>query len=467
MSQETTTSTKKKLGLFACIATGIGAIIGSGIFGSLPTVINDIGPAVILAFIAATVYTIAKMFPAVYSSAIIPASGSFFLMPTKLIHPVVGLYMAIQNLLQPVLISVFAVLFSDYFCSLIPSQKGKETMVAIIVLLIYTVLAYMGNYLFASINSLIVVVLMVAIGLYVFVGLGNMIPGQLTLDSIFHGGIKLTSFAAAVSVLASSLSGGTTISQIADDVKNPRRDIPLALILSPALVAVIYILMAAVTLGCMPGDTVTTLDSVATTFMSKGMVTFFVVGGPMCGVLTSMVPVIMHTCAQIQAAVDNDVFPKFLGKKNKNGVCPMILAYTMLFAILSAATGAGFGVLMTVFSAVNALSDIPTCIVPFYLRKKYPHACNHPGVSFPFPLVAVMAVFAAVLAAYLSFAAFASLGIQVWGLILGFMALAVVYFIFRIRYLKQHGRDLMAELKVPYQPWEEREAACKAMDEAK
>ena len=37
------TNTKKKIGLLGCIGTGIGAIIGSGIFGSLPTVINDIG----------------------------------------------------------------------------------------------------------------------------------------------------------------------------------------------------------------------------------------------------------------------------------------------------------------------------------------------------------------------------------------------------------------------------------------
>lgn len=87
--------TKKKIGLFTCVATGIGAIIGSGIFGSLPAEINEIGDAVVIAFILATIYKLAASFPAVYSSSIIPASGSFFLMPTKLIHPTVGLYMAV------------------------------------------------------------------------------------------------------------------------------------------------------------------------------------------------------------------------------------------------------------------------------------------------------------------------------------------------------------------------------------
>ena len=34
-------------------------------------------------------------------------------------------------------------------------------------------------------------------------------------------------------------------------------------------------------------------------------------------------------------------------------------------------------------------------------------------------------------------------------------------------YLKKHGRDLIAELKQPYEPWEARERECKAMDEGK
>lgn len=113
-------ATAKKIGLIGCIATGIGCIIGSGIFGSLPTVINDIGPGVILALVGAVIYTLAKMIPNVYVSSVIPTSGSFFVAPTKLAHPALGMFMAAQNLLQPVLVSVFAVLFADYFVVLFP-----------------------------------------------------------------------------------------------------------------------------------------------------------------------------------------------------------------------------------------------------------------------------------------------------------------------------------------------------------
>lgn len=170
------TNTKKKIGLLGCIGTGIGAIIGSGIFGSLPTVINDIGTGIVLALLATIVYTLAKTIPNVYLSSVAPASGSFFIAPTKLIHPAVGVFMAAQNLLQPVLISVFAVLFGDYFVALFPALEGYKTLISIVILLIYTGIAWQGNHTFAFVNNIMVVVLMVAMGCYIFVACQASIP---------------------------------------------------------------------------------------------------------------------------------------------------------------------------------------------------------------------------------------------------------------------------------------------------
>lgn len=52
----------------------------------------------------------------------------------------------------------------------------------------------------------------------------------------------------------------------------------------------------------------------------------------------------------------------------------VVLVFVMLFAIVITSTGATFGVLMTLFSFANCLGDIVLCIIPFFLRKKYPYA---------------------------------------------------------------------------------------------
>lgn len=60
-----------------------------------------------------------------------------------------------------------------------------------------------------------------------------------------------------------------------------------------------------------------------------------------------------------------------------------------------------------------------------------------------------------------------TLGTTVWLMIVGAIVLFVIYILIRISYLKKQGRDLITELKQPYEPWEARECECKKMDEAK
>ena len=111
--------------------------------------------------------------------------------------------------------------------------------------------------------------------------------------------------------------------------------------------------------------------------------------------------------------------------------------------------------------------DIALCLVPFFLKKKYPHACNHSTFKMAIGLVYALSAFAFVVAAYLAYAMISTLGMTVWLMILGAIVLFVIYILIRISYLKKHGRDLIAELKQPYEPWEARERECKAMDEGK
>ncbi len=450
----------KKIGLFGCIANGIGAIIGAGIFGTLPEGINAIGPMVLPALIVAAIYIIANMFPNVYASSVIPTSGSFFLYSTKLMHPFFGLWMTLQGILQPALIGTFAVMFAEYFVVLFPAAAGNEILIGVALLVIFGAVAYFGNHAFASLNNVIVVVMMLAIGVYVFVGVPNIDFSKLSLGETLGGGLTLTSFSATVGLLTSTLSGAGSVSQIADDTKNPSRDIPLTLILAPTFVCIIYMLMAIVTIGCMDGGTVANLADVGGQFLGGGLLTFFIVGGPICGIMTSIVPVIMLSCALIQVSADNDVFPAFVARRNKHGVSPVILVFVIGFSVFLVALGNGFGQLMTIFSFVNTACSVPTCMVPFFLRKRYPNACRHAGLKLNVPLVYVLSIFALVVSVYLAIAMFIEMDLMSWVVVVAAIVITAVYFFIRVAYIKSKGGNLLADLSAPYPQWEEREREC-------
>lgn len=215
--------------------------------------------------------------------------------------------------------------------------------------------------------------------------------------------------------------------------------------------------MAVVTIGVVPYAEVKTLADVASNFMSPALLTFFIVGGPICGIITSLVPVALACVALVEYSARMKVFPEVLAKRNKHGTAYWSLVVVMGIAIAICATGATFGVIMTIFSFCNTFSEIPNTLTPILAHRKYPKTCDNSPAKMPYPLAFVIAIVTALICAYLSVEMLLTLDL---GAIIGIIAVYVIgfiYFFFRVKYLKGKGIDLIAEMRAPYEPWEEKE----------
>lgn len=448
---------KKKIGLIGALLMGIGCIIGSGIFGTLPTVANEYGAGVVWALIGAAVVVILRALALTYTTAALPASGAQFLWATKLIHPYAGAFISFGTLLMPTMVSLFGVLFAMYLQPLFPQWNINSTVASVGLLLVFTVIAWFGNRTTVNLSNVMVVLLLLAIALYVILGLPNIDAENVTFGEIVRPGATLSSLAAAIGVLTSSLSGASSVAYVADDVKNPGRNVPLALILCPAIVAIVYVLMAVITIGVVPYAEVTSLSDVASHFMSPALLTFFIVGGPICGIITSLVPVALACVALVESSAQNKVFPEVLAKKNKHGVAYWSLFLVMAIAIGICSTGATFGVVMTIFSFCNTVSELPNTMAPFFAHKKYPKSCDNSSLHMNEKVAYILSILTFVVCLYLSIQMAATLS---KGAVLGILAVYIfgyVYFFIRLKYLKSKGVDLIAYMKEPYEPWEEKE----------
>jgi basic amino acid/polyamine antiporter, APA family len=448
---------KKKIGLLGALLMGIGCIVGSGIFGTLPTVANEYGAGVVWALIGAAFVVILRALALTYTAAALPASGAQFLWAAKLIHPIAGAFISFGTLLMPTMVSLFGVLFAMYMEPLFPGLNINSTVAAVGLLVVFTVVAWFGNRTTVNLSNVMVVLLLIAIALYVFLGLPNIDADNVTFGEIVRPGVTFSSLAAAVGVLTSSLSGASSVAYVADDVKNPGRNVPLALILCPAIVAIVYVLMAVVTIGVVPSAEVTSLSDVASHFMSPALLTFFIVGGPICGIITSLVPVALACVALVESSAENKVFPEILAKKNKHGIAYWSLFLVMAIAIGICATGATFGVVMTIFSFCNTIAELPNTVAPFFAHKKYPKSCDNSSLHMNEKVAYVLSIATFVVCLYLSIQMAATLS---KGAVLGILAVYVigyVYFFIRVKYLKNKGVDLIAYMKEPHEAWEEKE----------
>lgn len=448
---------KKKIGLIGALLMGIGCIVGSGIFGTMPTVAAEYGPAIVYALLGAAVVVILRAMSLLYTSAALPTTAAQFVWASKLFHPAVGAFISINSLLMPTMVSLFGVLFADYFLQLFPGIGLSGNAAAVILLVVFAVVAWFGNKTSVTVSNVMVVLLLIAIFLYIVLGIPNIDSNNITFGEIIRPGIGLSTIAAAIGVLTSSLSGASSVAQLANDIKRPERNVPIALALCPLFVAIVYILMAVVTIGVVPYAEVKTLADVASHFMSPALLTFFIVGGPICGIITSLVPVALACVALVEYSARMKVFPEVLAKRNKHGTAYWSLVVVMGIAIAICATGATFGVIMTIFSFCNTFSEIPNTLTPILAHRKYPKTCDNSPAKMPYPLAFVLAIITAIICAYLSVEMLLTLDLPA---IIGIIAVYVVgfiYFYFRVKFLKGKGIDLIAEMRAPYEPWEEKE----------
>ncbi len=210
-----------------------------------------------------------------------------------------------------------------------------------------------------------------------------------------------------------------------------------------------------------PGSSaeVTSLSQVASHFMSPALLTFFIVGGPICGIITSLVPVALACVALVEQSAREKVFPEFMAKQNKHGVAYWSLFLVMAIAIGICATGATFGVVMTIFSFCNTVAELPNVLSPILSYKKYPKCCDNSSVKMGPKTAQVLAIITFIVCGYLAIQMALTLDAMTVTSIFAVFAVGYLYFFIRVKYLKGKGVDLIQEMKVPYQPWEEKEAS--------
>lgn len=258
---------KKVLGPVDLILMGIGAIIGTGIFVLTGTGALTAGPALTVSFvIAALACGFAALCYAEFASAI-PVSGSIYTYSYATLGEIVAWMIGWDLLLEYGLAtSAVSVGWSGYFQSLmagfgihLPAMltaapgavPGVQTLfnlpAAVIMLLITWVVSY-GVRESARLNNVMVAVKIAVVLLFIGVGVWHVKPANwhpfapFGLDGVFN----------AAALVFFAFIGFDAVTSAAEEVRNPRRDLPIGIIGSLAVCTVLYVTVAAIMTGIVP-----------------------------------------------------------------------------------------------------------------------------------------------------------------------------------------------------------------------
>ena len=237
---------ERSLSLPYVIAISIGGMLGSGIF-VLPGLASSItGPSVWLAYLLGAICVLPAALSKSELATAMPSSGGTYVYIERAFGPLFGTISGIGLWLSLLLKSSFALIgLSAYLSVLIKIDSAMAQLVAIGFLILILLLNIFGVKKVGKVQLLIVSVSLIGLGALFIIGFPKTNPDFLT-PFMSEGNAGLIS---AVAFVYISYSGVIKVAAIAGEIKNPSKNLPLAMILSLLSITAIYVFTAFILVG--------------------------------------------------------------------------------------------------------------------------------------------------------------------------------------------------------------------------
>ncbi len=234
----------RSLGLKDAVAIGLGAIIGGGIFVVTGTAAGVAGPAFMLGLIIAGIIALFNGLSSAQLAAVFPQSGGTYEYGYRLLNPLAGFSAGWLFLISKLSAAgVVAIGFGSYVHELIPAIQPKTFSVMAIITL--TAANYFGIKKAGQLNVIIVSITLLSLIYLIIVGLPEV--KSINFQPFAPGGFSGIAESAALMFFA--FTGYARIATLAEEVRNPQKNIPRAIMITIFTAIGLYLLVAYVAMG--------------------------------------------------------------------------------------------------------------------------------------------------------------------------------------------------------------------------
>jgi APA family basic amino acid/polyamine antiporter len=256
---------RRSMSLWQLTLFSVGATLGTGIFVILGQAVPKAGPAVVLAFVLAAITALFSALSYAELAGTIPVSGSSYSYAYATLGELVAWICGWCLMLEyAVSVAAVAVGWGEYLNSFLrslfgftlpdaitrsPGQDGGViNLTGVLIVALATWLLMYGASESATANAIFVLVKIAVLVFFCVVAFTAFQTGNFTP----FAPMGVAGITAAASQVFFSYIGFDAASTAGEEAKNPKRDLPLAIILSLAIVTVVYVLVAVAAVGAMP-----------------------------------------------------------------------------------------------------------------------------------------------------------------------------------------------------------------------
>ncbi len=370
---------KRTLGVFGAASMGIGAVIGAGIFVLIGVAAGIGGPSIIVSFLVAGITALFTALSAAELSSFITEAGGSYVYTQKAFGNFLGFVIGWLRSFDYIVGSGCICLgFAGYFLSFfgIPSGRGM-IIVAVGLPLLLMFINIRGISEASGVTNILVILKIMALILFIIIGgfflflekdFSNYYP-------FFPNGIG--GMLSGASIIFFAFVGFETIGMLAEEVKNPERNVPKAIILAFLISTFLYVSVSVVAVGLMNwkilGTSTAPLEMALRLATGNNYIIKFVSISALFATASVVMTSILGSSRGLFAMARQGAIPRFLARISKRG----IPTYTVMIA------GIGI-VLISIIGNIRwiaSVSNFGNLIVYIFinlslvqLRKKRPDA---------------------------------------------------------------------------------------------
>lgn len=234
----------KELNLFDVYAIATGAMFSSGFFLLPGLAAAETGPSVFLAYLVSGLLILPTMFSVAELSTALPRAGGTYYIIDRSLGPLMGSIGGFGSWLALVLKSAFALIGMGAYIAIF--YDVNITLVAVILTLAFGALNIVGAKETTTLQKVLVAALITIMFGYIVQGVAHLLSldilgiTQEQFTPFFTNGAQ--GFFATVGMVFVSYAGLTKVASIAEEVKDPDRNIPLGMFLSILSAITVYVL---------------------------------------------------------------------------------------------------------------------------------------------------------------------------------------------------------------------------------
>jgi basic amino acid/polyamine antiporter, APA family len=248
---------KKELALADVFAIASGAMISSGLFVLPAIAYAKAGPAVILSYFFASVLIIPSVLCQAELGSAMPRAGGMYFYVERSLGAIPGLFTGLADWFSLALKSAFAVVGIAIFIELTLLQLFDISMalwqlkaIAIISCIVFTVLNIVSVKHTSKFQVLLVIALFAILAVFVVFGAKKVEFAR--YDGFFDKG--WLAILATSGLVFVSFGGLNKVVNVAEEVRQPGRNLPLGMLLAWLVVSLFYFAVIATTVGVVDGS---------------------------------------------------------------------------------------------------------------------------------------------------------------------------------------------------------------------